>query len=101
MHLPPQEPQTTSVSFRIGKRFSTFQTQVSLNDGPRDCAPLTFIVSGDGKVLWRSHPVTSQADTQTCTGLSVKGVETLTLEVSGPGDPRGTHAVWIEPSLAE
>jgi hypothetical protein len=31
--------------------------------------------------------------------LSVQGIDKLTLEVSGSGDERGTHAVWIEPSV--
>jgi serine/threonine protein kinase len=99
MHLPPDRPQRASVSFFLGKRFSTFDASVSLNDGPPECDPMIFTVYGDGKVLWRSRPVSSQADTQSCKGLSIHNVEKLTLEVRGNGDERGTHAVWIEPSL--
>jgi NPCBM/NEW2 domain len=101
MHLPPEAPQKTSVSYRLGKNFSTFNASVSLNDGPRDCTPMTFTVYGDGHPLWQSKPVAQQMDTQECKGLSVKDVEKLTLEVSGKGDARGTHAVWIEPSVSE
>jgi serine/threonine protein kinase len=99
MHLLHEEPQRASVSFRLGKRYSTFSTTVSLNDGPPECTPLTFAVYGDGRLLWESRPVSSQADTQACTGLSVQGVEKLTLEVRCQGDERGTHAVWLEPQL--
>jgi hypothetical protein len=99
MHLPPEEPQKTAVSYRLDKKFSTFNTSVSLNDGPPECDPMLFAVYGDGKLLWRSKPVASQEDTQSCMDLSVQGVDKLTLEVSGSGDERGTHAVWIEPSV--
>jgi hypothetical protein len=32
--------------------------------------------------------------------ISVKGVDLLTIQVSCPGEPRGAHAVWIEPRVA-
>ena len=99
MHLPPQAPQKTEVSYRLDKKYRTFSASVSLNDGPPNCIPLIFAVYGDGKLLWRSTPVTSQQDTQSCKNLSVQGVDKLTLQVSGFGDARGTHAVWIEPSV--
>src|SRR5262249_22053243 len=101
MHLPPPFGGTTSVSYSLKKQFRTFNVGVGLNDGPRSCLPLTFAVYGDGKLLWKSRPVSSPADTQNCTGLSVQGVDKLTLEVSGSGEAQGTHAVWIEPYVME
>jgi hypothetical protein len=101
MHLPPPNGGTVRVSYQLGKRFSTFNTAVSLNDGPPRCIPLTFAVYGDGRRLWESKPVASQPDGQSCLKLSVWGVDRLTLEVRGQGDERGTHAVWIEPYLTE
>jgi hypothetical protein len=50
-------------------------------------------------VLWKSSPVQSQADVQTCR-VAVKDVKLLTLEVQCPGEPRGAHAVWVEPHLS-
>lgn len=101
IHLPPQDEKTARLSFRIGKRFSTFTTEVSLNDGPPECTPMTFTVYGDGRLLWKSKPVATQEDTQPCPALSVKGVDKLTLQVTASGDERGTHAVWIEPYLSK
>jgi len=100
MHLSALgEVKKSAISYRLDKQYWTFNTEVSLNDGPKECIPLTFTVSGDGKVLWQSKPVASQAATQACTGLSVQGIDKLTLELSGTGDERGTHGVWIEPYL--
>jgi hypothetical protein len=99
-HLPPGGGKV-SLTYKLDEKFDTFCCQVSLNDGPPRCIPLTFEVIGDGKVLWTSKPVTSQADTQTCKDISVRGVKMLTLKVSGTGDERGTHGVWIEPALSK
>lgn len=100
-HLPPPDGGRTSVTYRLGGRFRTFNSTVSLNDGPPACIPLTFTVYGDGRKLWQSAPVSSQADEQSCQALSVQGIDQLTLEVQGRGDVRGTHAVWVEPYLTE
>lgn len=100
MHLPPaQQNKVTSISYQLGGQYRTFNTEISLNDGPPTCTPLTFRVYGNGKVLWTSRPVESQADAQSCRHLSVRGIDKLTLEVSGQGEERSTHAVWIEPYL--
>jgi serine/threonine protein kinase len=101
MHLPPVAPREVRVSFRLDKQYRAFDSEVSLNDGPPGCSPLTFAVYGDGRLLWRSEPVTSQANAQSCKGLSVENVDLLTLTLTGPGPERGTHAVWIEPHLTK
>jgi serine/threonine protein kinase len=101
MHPPPREEgESTKLLYRLDRRYDTFASEVSLNDGPRQSeSPITFSVFGDGRLLWSSREVRSQADTQTC-DVSVKDVEVLTLEVSCQGPPRGAHAVWIEPFVA-
>jgi serine/threonine protein kinase len=100
MHPPPAWEGPASLSYRLDGKFATFHTTVSINDGPpRAASPCTFTVRGDGKVLWQSRPVSTQADTQIC-AVSVQGVDELKLEVSSAGDPRGAHAVWVEPYAA-
>lgn len=99
MHLSPAGT-TCSISYRLPQQFSRFVADISLNDGPTKCIPLTFAVYGDGKLLWQSTPLTSQADGQACS-VPVAGVSVLKLAVSGTGDERGTHAVWIEPRLTK
>ncbi len=89
----------TKLSYRLDKQYAEFKAEVSLNDGPEESeTPLTFAVYGDGKLLWNSPKVTSQADAAKCQ-VSLKDVAVLTLEVQCPGHPHGAHAVWIEPVL--
>jgi tRNA A-37 threonylcarbamoyl transferase component Bud32 len=100
MHPPPAHEGAAKVSYRLDKQFSTFRAQVSLNDGPPPPEmPCEFKVCGDGRELWKSRPISSQADAETCS-VSVAGVNTLTIEVRSFGDPRAAHAVWIEPHVA-
>jgi serine/threonine protein kinase len=100
MHPPPAWEGSASVSYRLDGKFAAFHATVSINDGPpRAASPCTFTVRGDGKVLWQSRPVSTQADTQAC-AVSVQGVDELTLEVTAAGDHRGAHAVWIEPDVS-
>ncbi len=99
MHLPPVAKKVCGVTFQIDRRYATFEAGVALNDGPAASPPLTFTVSGDGKVLWRSAPVEHRADAQECR-VSVADVGRLSLEVTSDGESEGgTHAVWIEPRL--
>jgi hypothetical protein len=101
MH-PPMQPGggTASMSYSLAGRYATLSAEASLNDGPPESVtPLTFSVLGDGHLLWRSHPIRRQADAERCV-VSVKGVDVVTIEVNCPGDPRGAHAVWIEPEVA-
>src|SRR5262249_450552 len=61
-HLPhPEDGSTASVSYRLGGHYSTFVAYVTLNDGPqRSPTPITFSVYGDGRLLWRSEPVSTR-----------------------------------------
>jgi hypothetical protein len=93
-------PQAAGLTYRLGGAYRSFRAEVSLNDGPpRSESPCTFAVYGDGRLLWKSAPVSTQADAQTCT-VDVQGVDRLKLEVRCAGAERGAHAVWIEPSLS-
>jgi eukaryotic-like serine/threonine-protein kinase len=100
MHPPPFPPRApASISYRLGKQYRTFRTTVSMNDGPpRSNAACTFAVYGDGRLLWQSAPVWSQADAQRC-AVSVRDVDVLKIAVSSDGPPFGAHAVWLEPSV--
>jgi serine/threonine protein kinase len=101
MHPPgdDQEGQPASLSYSLGKAYQVFQTDVSFNDGPqRSELPCTFFVYGDGRLLWKSRPVSSQADAQPCL-VSVEGVDILRIVVVCPGPPHGAHAVWIDPRV--
>jgi serine/threonine protein kinase len=99
MHPPPAHEGAASLSYALGKKFTRFQAKVSMNDGPpRSEFPFVFALYGDGRLLWQSRPVVSQADTQTCS-VALEDVDVLTLTVTSHGGPRGAHAVWIEPQV--
>jgi len=102
MHPPPFPPRAAaSISYRLGKQYRTFRTTVSMNDGPpRSNAACTFAVYGDGRLLWQSAPVWSQADAQRC-AVSVRDVDVLKIAVSSDGPPFGAHAVWLEPCVVQ
>ena len=58
MH-PPMRPNggAASLSYRLGKQYSVFNAETSLNDGPPETdTPLTFSVFGDGRLLWHLPP---------------------------------------------
>lgn len=100
-HHPPLLPSggATQVRFTLKKEYERFDADVSINDGPPGSeTPLTFIVYGDNKELWRSRPVQTQNDKQPCS-ISVANVQVLMLEVSCPDMPIAAHGVWIEPRL--
>jgi serine/threonine protein kinase len=99
MHPPPPHEGVASISYRLGKRYRHLEAQASLNDSSDGSAsPLTFSVYGDGKLLWRSPPLLTRADTRTC-AVSLEHVDVLKLEVIAEGDIRKAHAVWIEPRV--
>ncbi len=92
---------SSAVTYRLEKKFKTFRGEVSLNDGPRSSdTPLQFSIYGDGQLLWKSHAVRSQADAHSF-DVSINGVNELTIEVSCPGEPRGGHAVWVDPHVCK
>jgi hypothetical protein len=102
MH-PPFGPEggVTRLDYRLNGQFAAFTADVSLNDGPPESlTPLAFAVYGDGRLLWKSGPVRTRADRQTCRA-AVEGVQVLTLEVACPGSSRGAHAVWIDPHVTK
>jgi hypothetical protein len=100
MHAAPPFDMPASHSYKLDKKFQSFSTKVSLNDssfGSKE--PLLFTVFGDGKELWQSKPVRTQADPQGIT-LDVKDVSILKLQVTIQGnDVGGAHGAWIEPYL--
>ena len=98
MH-PPLGPSggTASGSYRLAKKYETFRTDVSIADGPQKSeTPLVFVVYGDDRELWRSKPVSTQSERQSC-NVSIRDVDKLKIAVECPGDSRGAHAAWLDP----
>ena len=101
MHPPPGPGADAHLTYDLGKQYAKFQSEVTFNDGPPQSeSPATFAVYGDGRLLWKSTPVFSQQDSQTCS-VEVVGVDRLTISVSCSGGAKGAHAVWVEPRLTK
>jgi hypothetical protein len=84
----------------LGERL--FQATIGVDDARRygPHTPLTFEVLGDGKSLWKSRPVTRWGEPQDCQ-VEMRGVQTLELRVTCPGDASFAMAVWCEPRLVK
>ncbi len=95
MHGTPQG--YSSVGYRLGGRYKKLEAFVALNDSAdRPWSASTFIVEGDGKVLWKSKPIADRGKPQRCT-VNIAGVDLLNLLVHCPGHHHMSHAVWLEP----
>jgi hypothetical protein len=101
MHPPPAWEGAASITYQLRGEFKTFHATVSMNDGPpMSEEPFTCEVYGDGRPLWKSRPMSSQADAQTIS-IPVQGVDRVKIAVQSSGEPKGAHAVWVEPYLAK
>ncbi|MGL6096071.1 MAG: family 16 glycoside hydrolase, partial [Fimbriiglobus sp.] len=101
LFLHPISNSYSNTTYRLDRKWSSLSTKVaSLNPGPYPGTALTFTILGDGKVLWKSDPVTRKNQPQDCR-ISVAGVTELSLRVYCPGTDGGAWSVWIEPQLSE
>jgi hypothetical protein len=76
---------------------SRFRAEVGLdNEMKGSVGTIEFVVSGDGRELWRSG-VMKPADPAKPVDLDLAGIRTLTLEVTDAGDGNGSdHADWAD-----
>ena len=88
------------VSYALAGKFRKFKATIGVVDigGGQPGSPLTFIVIGDGKALWRSKPVERRTVPQLCE-VDVKGVRVLRLQVDCPGSNNQARAVWLNPQV--
>jgi eukaryotic-like serine/threonine-protein kinase len=103
MHPPPpfKGHEEASLTYNLRGQFKIFEAEVSMGDTPDQIQdPCFFIVYGDGKRLWRSEKVFTAADAQKCK-LDIKGVDVLKLATTCDGEPKGAHAVWIDPAVSK
>jgi hypothetical protein len=97
--MHPPDGGEASVKYKLNEKWKSFVADVGINDYPEPFTnSVIFTVLGDGQVLWKSDPITSQGVVASC-NVSVKGVKTLQLKTTAPGQSRGCHAVWIDAHL--
>jgi hypothetical protein len=91
--------------YSIKGLFSSFTAIVGVDDATGEqsaSATVEFVVSGDGRELWRSGPM-KKSDPPKTSSVDVKGVKILSIKAEGPqtrGWGRGgVVAGWAEPIL--
>src|SRR2546426_7825847 len=83
----------------LGGKASRFFAQVGLDDSAGSQGSVEFIVSGDGKILWRSG-LLEGAKAPLPVDVNVSGVRVLALRVTDGGDGSGSdHADWAEAGI--
>lgn len=101
--IHPEKGGEGQASFALGGKATAFRAALGIpkytDPQYNPAAPVTFEVLGDGKVLWKSEPVTKMDEFQTCT-VNVERVKTLTLRISAR-DYGWAHAVWFAPIVTE
>ena len=93
-----------SAKYRLGKTAQTFMTSVALNDSAgapgrppgegKITTPLTFLILGDGEVLWKSKAVDLARSVQDCK-VDVGGIVVLELRIECPASVVNGQAVWL------
>lgn len=97
MHALSQEDAW--VRYDLNAHYAELQGGVALNDSsPQSASLLTFLICGDGKVLWSSTRLQEPGSPQFFQ-VDVHGVKQLELRVTCSGSNYGAHAVWISPCL--
>ena len=90
----------SSVKYQLGKKFRRLITGAALVIGKHTSrSAITFVVVGDGEVLWMSRP--TQAEQVQICDVSVADVDILELRVQCPGDNHLAQACWLDPYVIE
>jgi serine/threonine protein kinase len=100
MHGAPEFETPPFVSYSLDKKYSRFAVDVAMNDSAGKWCGLVFVVSADGKEVWKSPKMTAEQPAEHC-DIDVRDAKILTLEVRTSGSDRGAHGAWIEPRLTK
>jgi hypothetical protein len=90
-----------AAKYVLGRRANTFRASVGLQDRPPNepaPSPITFLVFGDGRLLWQSRVVSTRGVSEDCS-VDVRGVNVLELRTDAKASSFGSHAVWFEPHV--
>jgi hypothetical protein len=108
LSMVPPNSAYSRAKYRLGRAAKTFLAVVALNDSSgapgrrpgvgKIPTPVTFLVLGDGKELWKSKPVDTARIVQECK-VNVSAVDVLELRVDCPGSSVNAHPVWLEPHV--
>jgi alpha-galactosidase len=90
---------SSKMRLELGGKAQRFFAQVGLDDSAEGRGSVEFIVTGDGKVLWRSGRIAGRQPAK-AVDLDVTGVRILGLRVTDGGDGAAyDHADWAEAGI--
>jgi hypothetical protein len=97
--IGPHAPSRAEI--RLDGQAERFRALVGLNDtGRKEPGSVEFVVSGDGKDLWRSGLIRG-GDTAKPVDVPLADVRRLLLEVTDGGDNNfSDHAVWADAAIS-
>jgi len=101
--LHPPARSSSEVTYRIdGKKFLGAAVVFRPSDIARQAlpSPVTFEVSGDGRMLWRSETLTEYERIQNFE-IDVRNIKLLELRVYCSGSNYACWAAWLEPRIAK
>lgn len=96
----PSGKQASFVTYALDRKFVGLRGVVSIDDSARGKiqSDLIFTIVGDGRLLWRSPPV-GQTQLTAPFEVSVKNIQTLTVQCECTGSEGYVHGVWLQPLL--
>jgi serine/threonine-protein kinase len=91
-----------TVSYKLGKQYKKLTGGVALHDrGWFSGSKVTFVVLGDGKVLWRSKEIATHDDYPQSMEVDVTGIDQMELQVTVTSSNNGVWPVWIDPRVTK
>ena len=85
----------SSLTYDVGGKWSTFESVIGIDDQMGATGSVVFMVTGDGKQLYKSPLILGKAAAATVINVVIKGVKTLTLTVDATDDlDLGDVANW-------
>lgn len=89
----------SEIVYHLGRRFSRFRTDFSIDTEASTQAKAFFILEGDNRVLYTSKSK-GRFDLPGTADIDVKNVTNLTLKIVKDGESNyGAHADWLNPYL--
>jgi len=91
---------TSRFRVALDGKATRFTAEVGVDDGAGKKGSVEFIVSGDGKILWRSGVLTG-GQAAIPVSVDLADVKTLTMEVTDGGDgTNDDHADWADANIS-
>lgn len=90
----------SEIEYDLHGLYRNFSARVGVDDKSKDTSAV-FVVSGDGKELWRGK-VLKRGDAPQEVNVDITGVRKLVLKSSGTGeDAKKGQADWIDPKISK